>query len=192
MVSKIGATQTPPASGGGDAYAPVISPDGRYVLFASAANNLTLNNSNSPLPLVLPARLNVFLRDRTMQTTTLVSVNLAATSGGNGDSWPSALSSNAQYALFESSATDLTLDATNNVTQVFLRDLIAGTNLLVSVNTNGVGGNGASRYSVMTPDGRYVAFASDASDLVADDTNGLTDVTIKPSSSRATPVMWPT
>ena len=150
--------------------APIISPDGRYVLFASLANNLVPLATTSPLPVLFPLKLNVFLRDRTNQTTTLVSGNLAGTGGGNGDSLPTGLSSNGQYVLFESSAGDLVAGDTNNAADVFLRDLNAGTNLLVSVNTNGRTGNGASRGSVMTPDGRYVAFVSEASDLVAGDT----------------------
>ncbi len=105
--SIIAPSQSPPAGGGGDSVAPIISPDGRYLLFASTANNLVLTTNDLPLPLVFPARLNVFLRDRTNQTTTLVSVSLTGVSGGNGDSLPTGVSTNGRYALFESSASDL-------------------------------------------------------------------------------------
>ena len=128
----------------------------------------------------------MFLRDRTNGTTTLVSVNLTGTGGGNGDSLPAALSANGRYACFESSASDLVPGDTNNATDVFVRDLVGGTTLLVSVGTSGGVANGASRSPVMTPDGRYVAFVSAASNLVAGDTNGIPDVFVRDLQARVT------
>jgi Tol biopolymer transport system component len=169
-----------PAQGGnGDSGPGIISPDGRYVLFSSAANNLTLTVNSNPIPVLIPARINVYLRDRTNGTTTLVSVNLTGTGGGNGDSFATGISSNGQYALFESSASDLVAGDTNNATDVFIRDLVNGTNLLVSVSTNGGFGNGNSGSAVMTPDGRYVAFVSSASNLVTGDSNGIPDIFVR-------------
>src|SRR5215831_10425762 len=55
-----------PAGGNGDSVAPVLSPDGRYVLFSSSANNLIADDNSQP-------GLNVFLRDRTTSSTVLVS-----------------------------------------------------------------------------------------------------------------------
>jgi Tol biopolymer transport system component len=179
LVSVLDPSQGPPAGGSGDSWAPVISPDGRYVLFASTANNLVLAGNTNPIPALFPPSLNVFLRDRTNGITTLVSVNLSGTGGGNGDSWASAISTNGRYALFESSASDLVPGDTNNVTDVFVRDLVAGTTLLVSASTNGGCANGASRGSVMTPDGRYVAFVSEASNLTPGDSNGIPDVFVR-------------
>lgn len=49
LVSVVDATQGAPTGGGGDSWLPIISPDGRYVLFASTANNLVLNNSSNPI-----------------------------------------------------------------------------------------------------------------------------------------------
>jgi Tol biopolymer transport system component len=186
LVSVPDPAQRPPAGGGGDSYAPIISPDGRYVLFASTANNLVLTSNNAPIPLNVPPTLNVFLRDRTNQATTLVSVNLSGTAGGNGDSWPCGVSADGRYALFESSASDLVAGDTNGVADAFVRDLLAGTTLLVSVSTNGGSANGASRNPVMTPDGRYVAFVSDASNLVPNDTNGIADVFVRDLQAQAT------
>ena len=179
LVSALVSSQPPPAGGSGDSGAPSISPDGRYVLFASTANNLVLLGTNTPLPAPFPARLNVFLRDRTNATTTLASVNLAGSGGGNGDSLPAAVSTNGRYALFESGASDLVPGDTNSATDVFVRDLVNGATLLVSVGTNGGVANGPSRSSVMTPDGRYVAFVSAASNLVPGDTNGIADVFVR-------------
>ena len=176
LVSQLHSSLAPPAGGDGDSGLPIVSADGRYVLFASAANNLTLTNNNNS---VLPQRLNVFLRDRVSGTTTLVSANLAGTGGGNGDSFPTGISTNGQFALFESAASDLVVNDTNGVNDVFMRDVVNGTMTLVSVSTNGTSGNGVSRGSVLTPDGRYVAFVSTASNLVTGDTNGIPDVFVR-------------
>ncbi|HWY76192.1 MAG TPA: hypothetical protein VN281_11280, partial [Verrucomicrobiae bacterium] len=167
-----------PASGGGASWNPIISPDGRYVLFASTAGNLATTGTNSIRGFV-PPRMNVFLRDRTNRTTTLVSLNRAGNGGGNDDSFPIELSTNGQYALFESRASDLVPGDTNAVTDVFVRDLLNAVTMLVSVGTNGGCGNGLSRESAMTPDGRYVAFSSSASNLVAGDTNGIADIFVR-------------
>lgn len=123
ILSRIDRGQDPPAGGCGDSLGPVMSPDGRYVLFASTANNLTHSSSNVPMPTSIPPVLNVFLRDRNNGTTTMVSVNATGTAGGNGDSVPVELSTNGQYALFESSASDLVTGDTNNARDIFLRIL---------------------------------------------------------------------
>lgn len=169
-----------PASGGaGDSMGAILSPDGRYVLFASAAANLVSLETNSPLPVLFPAPLNVFLRDRSNATTTLVSVNMFANGGGNADSLPVDVSTNGRFVLFESSASNLVANDTNGVPDVFVRDLLLARTLLVSVSTGGGVANGACRGSAMTPDGRYVAFISGANNLVAGDTNGIADVFVR-------------
>src|SRR5882672_3198770 len=112
-VSVIDSAQMPPAVGSGDSVAPLLSADGRYVLFASTAKNLVVNSNGNALPGIFPARLNVFRRDRTNNTTSLVSVNLNGNDGGNGDSLPAGISADGRFALFESSASDLVAGDTN-------------------------------------------------------------------------------
>ena len=146
------------------------------MLFASRANNLALTRNDTPIPAPVDQPLNVFLRDRTNQMTTLVSVNLSGAGGGNDDSFPTGVSTNGRYAVFESRASDLVPGDTNGFSDIFVRDLAAGATLLVSVSTNGGSANGVSRSSVMTPNGRYVAFVSEANNLVPGDTNGIPDV----------------
>jgi Tol biopolymer transport system component len=169
--------------GSGDSGLSIISQDGRYVLFASTANNLTLTNNN---PSVLPSRFNVFLRDNLDGTTTLVSANQPGTGGGNGDSFPTGISTNGQFALFESSATDLVANDTNNASDIFVRDLVNGTTRLVSISSASGNANGASRGSVLTPDGHYVAFVSVATNLVSGDTNNIADVFLRDLSAGTT------
>ena len=152
--------------------APWISSDGRYVLFSSSAINLTPGDNSL-------SALNIFLRDRASNATVLVSANCSGTGGGNGNSVSATLSSNAQYVVFESDASDLLPGDTNGAGDIFVRDLQAGTNILVSVAADGGFANGASTDPVMTPDGRWVAFISAATNLVAGDTNGIPDVFIR-------------
>ena len=161
-----------PAGGDGNSVAPSLSPDGRFVVFTSAANDL-VPGGNSVYAL------NVFLRDCTSNTTVLVSGNLSGTGGGNGNSMPGQASTNGQFVVFQSDASNLVPNDTNGVTDIFVRDLVAGTTTLVSVSTNGGPANGASTDPVMTPDGRYVAFISSASNLVPGDTNGIPDIFVR-------------
>lgn len=158
-----------PSGGNGDSGMPLISRDGRYVLFSSAANNLTTN------PPVYPPRLNVFRRDRTNNVTMLISISTNGTPG-NGDSLPGGISADGRYVLFESTANNLVVGDNNNSSDIFVYDTISATMRLVSVSTGGTQGDGPSRTPAMTPDGRYVVFVSDASNLVAGDANGISDI----------------
>jgi Tol biopolymer transport system component len=160
------------AGGNGDSVAPSLSPDGRFVVFSSAANDLVPGGNNY-------FSQNVFLRDRASNITVLVSVNLNGTGGGNGNSMLGQVSTNGQFVVFQSDATNLVVNDTNAFTDIFVGDLVAGTTTLVSVATNGAGANGASTDPFMTPDGRYVAFISRASNLVPGDTNGIPDVFVR-------------
>ncbi len=164
----------------------MISPDGRYVLFASTASNLILNTNGVAIPSLFPVSMNVYLRDRTNGTTRLISVNLSGTGGGTGNSWPQGISTNGQYVLFESVASDLVANDTNNASDVFVRDLLNGTTMAASTSLYGGTANGVSRNSVMTSDGRYVAFVSAATNLVAGDTNKITDVFVRDLLSSTT------
>ncbi len=175
-----------PAGGGGGSYFPIATPDGRYVAFASTAPNLCVMSNNLPMPGPIPSPLNVYLRDRLYGTNTLVSVNLSGVAGGNADSAPAGISTDGRYVVFESSASDLVANDTNAVSDVFVRDLVAGTTVLVSVATNGVPGNGASRSPAVTPDGRYVAFVSAAYNLVPLDTNRIADIFVRDLQNNVT------
>jgi Tol biopolymer transport system component len=175
-VSRLGSSFAPPAGGDSDSELPIITADGRYVLFTSTANNLTLTNNNNS---VLPLRMNVFLRDRVSGTTTLVSANLPDTGGGNDDSYSTGISANGRFALLESAASNLVVNDTNGVNDVFVRDLVNGITTPASVANDGSSAHGASFDSVMTPDGRYVAFVSAASNLVTGDTNNIPDVFVR-------------
>ena len=161
-----------PAGGNGDSVEPRISPDGRYVLFSSSASDL-VSGDNGQLGM------DVFLRDRSSNTTVLVSANYGGTGGGNGSSVLGALSTNAQYVLFESDASDLVPGDTNGASDIFVRDLVSGTTRLVSMAADGGCANGTSLDAAMTPDGRFVAFVSTASNLVSGGLQGSPNVFVR-------------
>ena len=155
-----------------DCHNPGVSADGRFVTFVSAAGNLVTNDSNGAF--------DVFMRDRQIGKTLLVSVNSLGTKSGNAASQSPTISSNGQFVVFESAASDLVPNDTNNASDVFRRDLLAGTTTLVSVSPNGTSpGNLDSIAPLITPDGRYVLFASRAINLVANDANNAVDLFVR-------------
>jgi Tol biopolymer transport system component len=145
-----------------------ISESGRFVAFASTAPNL-----------VSPADENrvwdVFVRDRDMGSVIRASVPSSGCEG-NGHSVAPSISADGSSIAFESEATNLVAGDTNGRADVFVRDLGAGTTTRVSVNSSGAQGNGRSTHPSISADGRYVAYLSAASNLVAGDTNGAPDV----------------
>lgn len=147
---------------------PAISGDGRYVAFVCDSGALAGGDANGVA--------DVFLRDRQIGTTTLVSVSSAGVVG-NLASYGPAMTPDARYVAFFSYAHDLVSDADNNPdADIFVRDQVAGTTSRVSPDSAAPGIAGASRLPDLSADGRYVTFVSNASWLVADDTNGFDDV----------------
>jgi hypothetical protein len=164
-------------------YNPAISSDGRYVAFYGDATNLVWNDFN--------ARRDAFVHDRLAGTTRRVSVS---TGGTEGNDWtsvnlgPLAISSDGRYVVFDSDATNLVAGDTNGVTDIFVRDQVAGTTQRVNTGAGGVQANGPSRvfFSSISTDGRYVVFSSRATNLVAGDTNGVEDVFVRDRQSGTT------
>ncbi|HET9667637.1 MAG TPA: hypothetical protein VFP09_12805, partial [Desertimonas sp.] len=140
-----------------------VSADGRYVAFASDADNLS-DDDNDGFS-------NVFLRDLQDGDTTLVSRQSAAEGGLGGDavSFNPAISANGRYVAFASDADNLgpTNPAPEAVVNIFVRDTLLNTTTLVSrADGAGDGGDNISNWPSISADGRYVAFASDANNLV--------------------------
>ena len=101
----------------------------------------------------------------------LVSSDAAGAQGNNGSAWQR-ISSNGRYVVFHSTATNLVTPATTGQ-QVFRKDLLTGEVRLVSADAAGAQGNAASTFPVISDDGRYVAFHSQATNLVTPATSGL-------------------
>ena len=109
---------------------------------------------------------------------------------GGGDTsansnWPS-VSADGQYVAFSSWADNLVPNDANGESDVFVRDLQTGTTRLVSVASDGTQANGASFTPSISADGDVVAFRSDATNLVANDTEGQTDVFVHTMSTGRT------
>ncbi|MFN8016846.1 MAG: DUF4214 domain-containing protein [Acidimicrobiales bacterium] len=100
----------------GYSFAADISPDGRFVAFASGGKDL--------YPAKVSNNADVFLRDRQLGSTTLVS-RTAGISPGNDDSWEPVVSANGKVVAFTSDATDLVRKDTNGRRDVFARDTAA-------------------------------------------------------------------
>jgi len=147
-----------------------ISADGRFVEFQSLATNLVTGDTN--------AVEDIFLRDRQLGTTERISVDSSGTQS-NGSSDRGSISADGRYVSFESVATNLVPGDTNASMDVFVRDRQLGTTERVSVDSGGVQGNADSAERSLSADGRYVAFTSSASNLVAGDTNGFSDVFVR-------------
>src|SRR2546427_76073 len=156
-----------------------MSADGRFVVFESAASNLVTNDSNGAS--------DIFLRDLASGTTTLVSVNTSGSGVGNGASSNPAITPDARFVVFESAADNLTANDTNGIADVFMRDLETGTTKLVSVAAHdAAGGTSASHSPAITPDGRYIAFVSTATNLVAGVTNTYGEVYVRDMENSTT------
>jgi Tol biopolymer transport system component len=152
--------------GNGDSFGPVISGDGRWIAFVSAANNLVDGDTNHLV--------DVFLHDRENGTTSCVSVGPNGVQG-NLESRDPAIAGDGRWLAFSSIATNLVDDDTNGESDVFVYDRQAHTTTRVSVGGGGVQANAGSNWPSISRDGRWLAFGSLASNLVAGDTNGQID-----------------
>jgi Tol biopolymer transport system component len=167
----------------GASFAPSVSGDGRYVAFTSTAEL----DIESPIQAVrrTPSRptAHVYVRDMVRRITTRVSV---APDGArlDGHSYDPAISADGRFVAFVSTATNLWRGDRNRSADVFVRDMAQQSTALISRSAHGGTGNGASGSPAISGDGRFVAFQSDASDLVCpgrcpdslEDVNLLPDV----------------
>ena len=178
MAAEIGAPATPISAkpdgtlGDGDSANVATTPDGRYAVFSSNNPDLVGGDINGLY--------DAFRRDLQTGATELVSKKTGADTSANGQSNPIGISSDGRYVLFTSFASDVDPPDSDPQQDMFVRDMQTGITELVSVNAAGTSsGDAASTQAVMTPDGRYVAFASDASDLAAPDTDAQPDVFVR-------------
>jgi Tol biopolymer transport system component len=151
----------------GGSNRPAISADGRFVAFASIATNVVPNDTN--------ATWDVFVHDRQTGTTERVSVDSTGAESDGASVRPT-ISADGRFVAFDSSATNLVAGDTNGVTDVFVHDRQTGTTIRVSVDSSGGEANASCGKSAISADGRFVVIGSAATNLVANDTNGFSDV----------------
>ncbi|TXI44780.1 matrixin family metalloprotease [Methylophilus sp.] len=147
-----------------------ISANGRYLTFHSTATNLSAADTN--------ASIDVYWKDTLTNETKLVSSSASGTVGNNR-SWYASISTDGNLVAFESSATNLLPTNDNAYVDIFLKNMTTGAIQRVSTSATGIEGNGNSENASISADGRYVLFESRASNLIANDTNGASDIFIK-------------
>lgn len=150
--------------------APSLSADGRYVAFGSYASNLVPEGDSNG-----NANPDVYVHDRVTHETRRASVSSQGIQG-NSWSWKSSISADGRLVAFGSWSTNLVGNDANGSIDIFVHDLQTGQTELVSVDTLGNQGNANSQLPSLSAEGRYVAFESGASNLVAGDTNEKDDI----------------
>lgn len=179
---------------------PSISANGRYVAFSARRFLPGLTDDPNCIGGIPPPRCvdQIFVYDRVARTTTLASKG-AGGEMGSGSSRGAAISADGSAVAFRSFATNLVPQDTDELQDMYVHDLRRGVTELISVSTSGIKGNAASGdvndggpaqgvkgIGYVSADGRYVAFQSEASNLVADDTNGASDFFVRDRVLRTT------
>lgn len=164
-------------AGNKDSFYASISANGRYVAFSSDASNLIWGDTNKTA--------DVFVFDRLTRRTERVSVSSWGVQG-NGDHLYPSISADGRYVAFISDSSNLVPGDTNGRADVFVHDRRLHLTERVSVSSSGAEADGDSYFPSISADGRYVAFSSDATNLVGDDTNKKADVFVHDRWTRRT------
>lgn len=153
----------------GGAGSPAISADGRYIAYTSAASNIVDDNDTSHAP-------NVFVWDRQTGVTRRVSQTLDGGAAPGFSRGPT-LSADGRYIVYSSFASNIVSDDTNNEVDVFVWDRDTGTTRKVSQSSSGGAANSYSAdHAAISRDGRFIAYHSNASNIVSGDANNRMDV----------------
>ncbi|MEQ1949865.1 hypothetical protein [Mesorhizobium sp. CN2-181] len=155
-----------------------VTGNGAFIAFQTTATTLALGDENGASDVLV----------KNLSTGFVTRVSVADDeSEANGNSLVARLSDDGNRVSFVSTASNLTANDSNGaVTDIFVRDIAAGTTTLVSVSTAGGSGDGQSSGSSISGNGRYVVFQSDATNLVAGDTNGATDIFVRDLQTNTT------
>lgn len=147
-----------------------FSPDGKFLAFHSYASNLVAGDTNGTW--------DVFTKNLVNGVVRRISV-APGNRQANGGSYGAAWSPNGNLVSFHSAASNLVAGDTNGVMDIFAKNLTTGAVKRLSTASNGAQANGASYQGVFSPNGKLFAFTSEATNLVAGDTNGQKDVFVK-------------
>ncbi len=163
--------------GNGDSYNLDISGDGKYVAFETLATNLVPGDANNTWDIIV--------KDRETGQIERVSVASNGEQANNYSLEPS-ISTNGRFISYSSVATNLVSNDNNGYSDAFLHDRQTDTTIRVSVSSSGEEGNGPSWNCDVSTDGNLVAFYSEATNLVATDTNGYGDIFVHNQESGQT------
>ena len=145
-----------------------ISRGGRFVVFASPADNLVPGDNNN--------HIDVFVRDRKKGKTKRVSIRTDGGQAANGHSRGGSISEDGRYVVFNSAANNLVPGDDNGKRDIFLHDRKKGKTRRISRHSNGTQADDHSGSSVISADGRFVAYDSSATNLVNNDGNAAIDI----------------
>ncbi len=165
------------AQGDGESVWPSTSANGRFVAFESSASNMVPGDTNGVKDL--------FVHDLRTGTVNRVSLDSAGAQA-NDNSFDPSISADGRLVAFDSFASNLVPGDTNASPDVFLHDRKTGATIRVSVASDGAQGIGSSKAPSISANGRFVAFHSNASNLVLDDTNGENDIFVHDVRTRTT------
>ncbi len=156
-LASLRSDDAPPSVYSDGSNQPAITPDGRYVVFVGDSPDLVTPGASG---------LQVYLRDRVLATTEIVSVGSAGVPGNDSSSLPS-ISDDGCRVAFNSRASNLVVGDGNGAPDVFVRNrcLSPATTTLVSMSTGGAIGNAASIDGRISGNGSRVVFVSDATNL---------------------------
>lgn len=155
----------------GASFAPKITPDGRYVVFASRASNLVSDDTNDTC--------DIFVRDLVAATTVRASTSWDD-SEGNGCSWSPSISASGRFVGFVTSATNLNgISVDENAADDFvIKDMLSKDTRIVS-SAEGGEGNGNVLEGSVSADGTRVILVSESNNLVSGDDNGCADIFLR-------------
>jgi hypothetical protein len=159
-------------SGNADSARPSLSSDGRFIAFASHASNLVPDDSNNLA--------DIFIHDRMTGQTERVSISTTGEQADGPSSNP-VISAQGRFVAYQSTATSLVPGNSQPTiyNQIYVHDRLTGISERVSVNERGESGNAQSLQPSISSDGRYIAFQSEASNLVLGDSNRVADTFIR-------------
>ena len=151
---------------------PSISDNGRFIAYNSSAENLVAGDTNGMF--------DIFVFNRQTGVTSRISIDSLGNEAVGGDSFRPSVSANGRYIAFHSRATNLVAGDTNNERDIFVHDRNLGETTRVNVSSADLQAiAGDSRFTTISDDGRFVAFQSEAANLVNDDTNGIYDIFVR-------------
>jgi Tol biopolymer transport system component len=174
FLTKLISLHSDGTQGDDNSSAPVISSDGKFIAFESTATNLIDNDLNGLR--------DIFVHEIATGSTTRVSVGSEA----DNPSFAPSINSDGTYVAFESTATNLVANDLNGLRDIFVHDRNTGDTERVSVDSNGIETDDSSFAPSISADGRFIAFESTATNLVANDLNGLRDIFVHNRNTGAT------
>jgi flagellin-like hook-associated protein FlgL len=142
--------------GNGTSDRPVISDDGRYVVFESSSSNLVTGTSGTQ----------TFVKDMVTGQVRVASSNAQGVYD-NGGPFQASLNATGRYVAFSSSGDNLLSGLSGSFAQIFLKDMSSGILTLVTTTSSGTEANGSSYDATLSADGRYIAFRSNATNLIS-------------------------